>query len=401
MTSILHAKRIVLSVTGGIAAYKAADLASKLVQQGAVVDAVLTTAAQHFVTAATFEAITNRPVHTTVLEPWGSGWHGHISLGHEADLVAVVPATADAISRLAHGSASDMMGALILSTTAPVLVAPAMEHNMYHHPATQRNLQTLQTLGYHQIGPESGWLASGESGDGRLAASGQLIGRMRLILGAQGPLAGKKIVVTAGGTQEQWDPVRYLGNRSSGRMGFAVAQAAIDAGAEVTLIAGPVHLLPPVGAHYVPVVSAVEMAAVVEKATQNADVLIMAAAVADFRPVEQSNEKMKKQTGRQSMTLETTRNPDIVQGITRPGLLKIGFAAETADLVANATVKLHNKNLGLIVANDAVATIGSLQSQATLIWPTGRTESLPLLAKEALAAILVEKVDALLQGKAE
>ncbi|HKG27095.1 MAG TPA: bifunctional phosphopantothenoylcysteine decarboxylase/phosphopantothenate--cysteine ligase CoaBC, partial [Thermomicrobiales bacterium] len=234
--TVLRDARILLAVTGGIAAYKAADLASKLVQAGAVVEAVLSETARQFVGAATFEALTKRPVHGDVFEPWTETSFGHITLGHEADAIVVAPATANTIARLAHGLADDMLGAAYLSTTAPLIVVPAMEHLMYHHPATQANLATLRARGAVQVGPERGRLASGEEGDGRFPSTETILGAIRLTLGRTGPLAGKRIVVSAGGTQEPIDPVRFVGNRSSGLMGYALAQAALDAGASVRLV---------------------------------------------------------------------------------------------------------------------------------------------------------------------
>jgi len=228
----------VLGVTGGIAAYKAADLTSKLVQQGATVDVVLTEAGSSFISATTFEAITSRKVHSTAFEPWHGSWHGHISLGEEADAFIVAPATANVIAKLAHGIADDMLTTAALAATCPLLIAPAMEHSMYHHAATQENIGTLLGRGATMVGPNQGRLASGDVGDGRMAEPVEILGAARQLVGRNGSLAGMNVVVTAGGTVEPLDPVRYIGNRSSGRMGYELAQAAIDEGADAVLISG-------------------------------------------------------------------------------------------------------------------------------------------------------------------
>ncbi len=388
----LEGARVVLGVTGGIAAYKAADVTSKLVQAGAIVDVILTAAAARFVGAPTFEALTQRAVHVDLYAPWHEGYTGHVSLGHEADVFVVAPATANTIARLATGLADDMLGAAALSTLAPLLIAPAMEHAMFHHPATQHNLDLLRQRGAIVLGPESGRLASGEIGDGRLASPETIVGTVRVTLGRNGPLQGKHVVVSAGGTQEPIDPVRYIGNRSSGQMGYALAQAAIDAGARVTLVTTPTTLQPPVGVTLLRVMTADEMLHAVEGATRTADVLVMAAAVADFRPQTTSEVKIKKRDGMETLELDLVRNPDILASVGGPGLIKIGFAAETHDLVANAREKLARKSLALIVANDAVSTIGAGTSTATLIARSGEMTSLPLLEKPALAAVIVAEI---------
>jgi phosphopantothenoylcysteine decarboxylase/phosphopantothenate--cysteine ligase len=390
--TMLRGARILLSVTGGIAAYKSADLASKLVQAGAVVDVVLSETARRFVGAATFEALTKRPVHGDVFEPWTETSFGHITLGHETDAVVVAPATAHTIARLAHGFADDMLGAAVLSTQAPLLVIPAMEHLMYHHPATQANLATLRARGAVQVGPERGRLASGEEGDGRFPAPETIIGAIRQTLGRSGPLAGKRVVVSAGGTQEPIDPVRFIGNRSSGLMGYALAQAAIDAGASVGLVTGPTQLAAPYGADVVSVSTASEMFEAIRRQVAGADALIMAAAVADFRPAEPASSKIKKSSRDDAPTIALVRNLDILATIDEPGLVKIGFAAETDDLIENARKKIAAKSLALIVANDATTTIGSRTSTGTILTPDGQAETLPTLPKEDLAAIIIARL---------
>ena len=399
--TVLRSARVILGVTGGIAAYKAADLASKLVQAGAVVDVILTEAAQRLVGVATFEALTKRTVFTDVFTPWTDSFFGHITLGHDAHVLVIAPATADALARLANGLANDMLATVALSTSAPLIVVPAMEHTMYHHPATQANLATLRARGAIQVGPETGRLASGAVGDGRMAAVETVIGAIRQTLGRTGQLAGRHVVVSAGGTQEPLDPVRFLGNRSSGLMGYALAQAAIDAGARVTLISGPTHLAPPFGVTLVPVVTAREMLAAVQRATDDADALVMAAAVADFRPEDEQASKIKKAQRDQALTLTLLRNPDILASIDRPGLVKIGFAAETEDLIENARRKLQMKGLAMVVANDAAATIGSPTSTAFLLTPDGCVDPLPTMPKEELATIIIARLASVLGGKSD
>jgi phosphopantothenoylcysteine decarboxylase / phosphopantothenate---cysteine ligase len=394
--TVLRGARILLSVTGGIAAYKSADLASKLVQAGAVVDVVLSQTARRFIGAATFEALTKRPVHGDVFEPWTETSWGHISLGHETDAIVVAPATAHTIARLANGLADDMLGAAYLSTTSPLIVVPAMEHLMYHHAATQANLAILRDRGAIQVGPERGRLASGEEGDGRFPTTETIIGAIRQTLGRSGPLAGKRVIVSAGGTQEPIDPVRFIGNRSSGLMGYALAQAALDAGARVGLVTGPTHLTTPYGADLVPVSTAEEMFAALQQQVVGADALIMAAAVADFRPAEPATSKIKKSGRTGAPTIPLLRNPDVVASISSPGLVKIGFAAETDDLIENARKKIAVKGLSMIVANDATSTIGSTSSTAVLLTADGSAETLPTLPKEALAAIIVSRLAAML-----
>ncbi len=397
--SILQGARITLGVSGGIAAYKAADLASKLVQEGATVDVLLTESATAFIQPLTFQAITKQPVHTGVFEGWTDNWFGHISLAHTSQLLIVAPATANTIAHLANGMARDMLGAVALSTSAPLIIAPAMEHTMYHHPATQANLDALRARGATIVGPETGRLASGEFGDGRLVSPEHLVGAVRQVLGKNGPLAGRRIVISAGGTQEPIDPVRYLGNRSSGLMGYSLAQSAVDYGADVTLISGPTTLKPPFGVHYRGVETADQMLAEVRSATEHADVLIMSAAVADYRPGEARTSKIKKGGPDEPSSIELVRNPDIIASIDHPGLLKIGFAAETDDLIAHAREKLERKGLAMIVANDAVKTIGSDRSTATILRPYGEEEPLPMMDKPQLADTLMSRVADLLRDR--
>ena len=394
--SVLAGKIIVLAVTGGIAAYKAAAIASKLTQEGARVETVLTDAAQRFIQPLTFTALTHAPVHT---DPFSTSWDGvagHVSLAERADLLLVAPATASAISRIALGLSDDLLGLIALATRAPLLVAPAMEDHMYWHPATQRHLTTLAERGDTLVGPDQGRLASGAVGHGRMASPEAIVAAASAVLGEERALAGRKVVVTAGGTREPLDPVRYIGNRSSGRMGYALAEAARAAGAIVTLISGPTALVPPPGIEFIRVESARDMYAAVHAAAQDADVLIMAAAVSDFRAESVSQMKIKKSPDAETLDIRLVRNPDILGTIEGPRLVKIGFAAETEDLIDNARGKLHAKGLDMIVANDAESTIGSDESAATLLTADGAVSTLPLMAKERLAAEIIQRTVAIL-----
>jgi phosphopantothenoylcysteine decarboxylase/phosphopantothenate--cysteine ligase len=392
----LQGKQIVLAVTGGIAAYKAAALASLLVQHGAVVDVIMTEAATRFVQPMTFAALTHRPVHTDVFAEWDENASGHVTLAANADLLLVAPATAATLARLALGLGDDLLGVVALSTTAPLLIAPAMEHHMWHHPATQQHVATLRSRGAIIVPPEAGRLASGASGDGRLAAPEAIVQSAAALFTASGVLAGRHVVVTAGGTREPIDPVRYIGNRSSGQMGYAIAAAASQAGARVTLISGPVSLAPPPGVTIVPVETALDMERAVHEAIRDADILVMAAAVSDYRVAQASDQKIKKDPGTTTLDLRLVQNPDILAGIKQPGLLKVGFAAETNDLLENAARKLAAKGLAMLVANDAVATIGAPDSRAWLLFPGGRIDELPRMGKDQVAKRIVEELGHLL-----
>jgi len=389
----LEGKRVLLGVTGGIAAYKSAELASSLVQIGASVTVLMTTAATAFISPATFSALTQNPVHTNVLEPWVGEFTGHISLGQEADAFVIAPATANTIAKLAYGLSDDMISATALVHSGPLIIAPAMEHNMFHHPATQQNVETLIERGAIIVGPESGRLASGEWGDGRLAAIPLIAGAARKAIAQRGGrFTGKRVIVTAGGTHEAMDPVRFIGNRSSGRMGYAVAQAVIDAGGDVTLVTGPSLLIPPVGADVIQVESAEDMFQAVHVNLSGADAIVMTAAVADYRPAVVQTEKIKKTDANEDLSMQLERNRDIIASLKNEPLLRVGFAAETSNHLANAHAKLQSKNLDLVVVNDAVATIGATTSQATIVDRTGRTDVLPLMSKERLAITLVERI---------
>jgi len=393
----LSGARIVLGVTGGIAAYKAAEIASTLVQAGVELTVVMTDGARQFIQPLTFEGLTHRRVYTSAYDGWSDGHTGHVELAANADVLLIAPATANTITRLAHGNVDDMLTAIALATEAPIVVAPAMEHHMWNHPATIANVATLGERGVHIIDPASGRLASGAIGQGRLASTPDIVWRVRIALGRGGSMAGKSVVVTAGGTREAIDPVRYIGNRSSGQMGIALAAAALDAGAEVRLIVTR-NVDPGLHVGNVTIVeSARELQQAVEDAVPTTDVLIMAAAVADFRPDQVAAQKIKKQQGQDTLDLHLVRNPDIIAGVTRAGLVKVGFAAETEALVDHALAKLGAKGLDLIVANDAVATIGSERSQATLILRDVDPVQLPEAPKTVVAAQIIEAIVRLIE----
>jgi phosphopantothenoylcysteine decarboxylase/phosphopantothenate--cysteine ligase len=398
MSRLLNGKHIVLGVSGGIAAYKAIEFARNLTQSGALVDVMLTRSALEFLQPLPFETLTRRKVYSEVFIPWTDDLHGHISMAERADAMIVAPATANTIAKLAHGMADDMLTVSALACTAPLIIAPAMDHNMYLHPATQENLRMLRERGVRLIGPERGPLASGAIGFGRLSPVERLTEAVRAACAMSGPLAGKRVVVSAGPTRESIDPIRFVSNRSSGKMGYQIADAFLDAGALVTLVSGPTALRPPGEATLVPVASAHEMAAAVAEAVAGADVLVMAAAVADYRPAEIATQKIKKSDA--DLTLRMERTVDILASTSRAGLLKVGFAAETHDLLASAQDKLTRKQLDLIVANEGPATMGSDESRAYFLTREGDPEELPLMPKSDLAHLIVERVVQLLTNAA-
>ena len=389
----LEGRRIVLGVTGSISAYKAADLASKLRQAGATVEVIMTRAATQFITPLTFQSLTGLPVVVDMFaaaEP-----EAHVEVARRADALVIAPATADCIANLAHGQTPDMVTLTALATTAPILVAPAMDSQMWEHAATQANVETLRARGVTFIGPAPGRLASGRIGAGRLAEPQQVVGALRALLGQRsGDLARRHIVVSAGPTQEPIDPVRYVGNRSTGKMGFAIAEAARDRGARVTLVSGPVALETPFGVDRVDVSTVAEMLAALQQATADSDAIIMATAPADFRPANPADQKLKKSDGADLMTVPLTRNPDILATLPGGGV-RVGFAAETRNLAAYAQAKLPAKRLHFIVANDVSAAgsgFGTETNQVTIFHDDGRHEELPLLSKYAVAHAILDRV---------
>ena len=399
MSGPFHGKRILLGVSGSIAAYKAADLASKLTQGGAQVDVLMTHSATRFVSPLTFRSITHRPVLTDLFDPDSPEAIEHVALAQAADLLAVAPATAHMLAKLALGLADDPVSVTALATAAPLLVAPAMDAHMWEHPAVQQNAQTLRERGAVIVGPGHGRLASGLAGWGRLADAPELLGRIAQTLGANGDLRGQSIVVSAGGTQEPLDPVRVLTNRSSGKMGYAIAEAARDRGADVTLVTAPVALEPPAGVRMERVGSAGEMLAAVQNAARSADALVMAAAVADYRPASPSAGKLKKEA-MADLTLTLERTEDIIAAAP-DGVVKVAFAAESSDLLQNARAKLRGKGVALVAANDITlsgAGFGSDDNKVWLVDAAGESE-LPLMPKYDVAMAILDRVAALLNER--
>jgi phosphopantothenoylcysteine decarboxylase / phosphopantothenate---cysteine ligase len=418
---VLLNKHIIVGICGGIASYKAVELVSRLQQAGALVDVIMTEHAEDFVRPLTFSTMSHRPVYSDLWEPSGKAAETHIALAEQAELLAVVPATANTIAKLAQGMADNMLTAVALATRAPLLLAPAMYKEMYTHPATQENLRLLRERGASIVEPEVGRLASGAVGPGRLPETSVLLGAISMVLGRSGDLAGRRVVVTAGGTQEPIDPVRYVGNRSSGKMGYALATEARDRGAQVILISGPVALEPPYGVEVRRVQTALQMRDAVRHAISNADVLVMSAAVADFRPAAPLTHKLKKESGgggeeefdeQGGFTLHLVRNPDIlgelaeldVDGYAGKGepekhVVRVGFAAETHNIEAYARTKLISKHLGLLVANDVSRSdsgFGTDTNKVLIFHATGEKEDLPVMPKTGVAATIWDRIVPLL-----
>lgn len=393
---MLNKKTVVLGVTGGIAAYKAADLSSKMTQAGANVKVIMTKGALEFIKPLTFEAITTNAVIYNMFETQAEHRINHIALSEIADVIVIAPATADIIAKIACGIADEMLTTTILATKAPVILVPAMHTAMWENPITQENIAKLKSRGFFVIEPAVGRLASGGYGPGRFPDTDSIIGQIKKILGRKGDLAGKRIVVTAGGTQEPIDPVRIITNRSSGKMGYSIVEAARDRGAEVTLITTPTAIAKPVGVNIVSVETAAQMKDAVLKAVAETDALIMAAAVADYQVARVAQNKIKKEKG--NLTLELINTPDILSEV-KGNFLKIGFAAESQDLLENARKKLINKKLDLIVANDITdenSGFGVDTNKVTLIGKDGAPEGLPVLSKKVVADRILDRVARLL-----
>ena len=391
-TLSLANKQILLGVTGGIAAYKSADLVRRLQDAGARVQVVMTPAAQEFITPLTMQALSGNPVHTQLLDPEAEAGMGHIQLARWADLVLIAPATADFIARLSQGMGNDLLTSVCLATAAPIALAPAMNQGMWHNAATQANLELLRTRKIHLFGPADGGQACGDIGPGRMLEPLQLVDAAASLF-TTGSLAGKKVVITAGPTREALDPVRYLSNHSSGKMGYAIAQAAAEAGARTILISGPTQLATPARVTRIDVVSANEMLDESLKAAEGCDLFIAAAAVADYRPAQQASQKIKKGTS-DTMTLELVKNPDIVASVAslNPKPFVVGFAAESENLLEHARAKLTRKNVDLIVANnisDSRIGFNSDDNAVTLVDANSTTEisqrSKQQLARELIA----------------
>ncbi len=400
-------RRVVLGVSGGIAAYKSVQLARDLTRLGARVDVVLTAAATRFVGALSFEGVTGRRPLTDLFSAEGVALH--IRLGRDADVVVVAPATADLMARAAEGRADDLLTTTLLATRAPVLVCPAMNHRMYSHPQTQANLERLRSrLGYHIGGPGIGPLAAGEeSGPGRMLEPADITEHVGRLLASRGSrLDGLRVLITSGPTREPVDPVRYVGNRSSGRTGHALATAAWRRGAKVTLVTGPVSIDPPIGADVVGVETAVEMNEAVQRVIGEADVVVFAAAVADYRPTNASADKLKRSLTGPELMLTLEANPDVAGGTRearKPGAVVVGFALETRDLLANARAKLEAKGFDLVVANAAGepdAGFEATTNRVTILSSSGDPEPLPLQSKEQMADEILDRVEWLLGERA-
>ena len=420
-------RRIIVGICGGIASYKAVDLVSKLQQAGAIVDVIMTEHAEEFVRPLTFATMSHRRVYSDLWEASGEAAETHIKLAEEAELLVIVPATANTIAKLAYGLTDSMLTAVALATKAPLILAPAMYTNMYTHPATQANLATLRERGAFIVEPEVGKLASGAVGIGRLPETATLLGAIQQVLGRQGDLAGRRVIVTAGGTQEPIDPVRYIGNRSSGKMGYNLAIEARDRGAHVILISGPVALPAPYGVELHRVETALQMRDIVHALITDADVLIMSAAVADFRPAQAATQKIKKtenkvsgQHGKGEFSVHLVPNPDILaelasllaegghagaqhDGISIPQLkrrlIRVGFAAETEHLIEHAQAKLQKKQLDMLVANDVSRSdsgFGTETNKVLIFHANGAMEDLPVMPKTGVAAAIWDRVVPLL-----
>lgn len=418
--AVLLNRHVLVGICGGIASYKAVELVSRLQQAGALVDVIMSERAEEFVRPLTFSTMSHRPVYTDLWEPSGRAAETHIALGEEAEVFVVLPATANTLAKLAHGIADNMLTAVALATKAPLVLAPAMHSTMYTHPATRANLATLRERGAYIVEPEVGRLASGEVGVGRLPETAALLGAIQLVLGRKGDLVGRRVVVTAGGTQEPIDPVRFVGNRSSGKMGYALAVEARDRGADVILISGPVALDAPYGVEVRRVETALQMRDAVFDAVKEADALVMSAAVADYRPAEVAAQKLKKEgQGAQEVaseggfTLRLARNPDIlgelaaateesegagsISGENRPRrrLVRVGFAAETSNVLTYARGKLAAKRLDLLIANDVSRSdsgFGSETNKVYIFHADGTMEDLPVMPKTGVAAAIWDRV---------
>ncbi|HEY8757146.1 MAG TPA: bifunctional phosphopantothenoylcysteine decarboxylase/phosphopantothenate--cysteine ligase CoaBC [Candidatus Limnocylindria bacterium] len=403
MNEVLRGKYVVLAVTGSIAVYKVIELARRMTQAGATVQVIMTPGATQFVQPLTFQALTYRPVEVEMFGTFDDRATGHVAMGQQADVVVIAPATAHTIARLANGFADDLIGTTVLASHAPLVIAPAMETHMWSNPATQTNVDALRDRGAIIVEPESGELASGLMGQGRLASVEIITAAIEDALSTSTALAGRRVIVTAGPTLEPIDPVRVVTNRSSGKMGYAVAAAAQRAGADVTLVSGPTALRAPAGVTTIAIETAQELSDAVLVALPGADAVIMAAAIADYRPAKPADRKLKKRDQGDTMSIDLTRTPDVLQAIvaTRdPRTIVVGFKAETGDAVAEASQMLREKKLDLVVANDVTAEgsrFGGDTNQVTLVSADG-AEVLPLLSKHEVARRLVAKIAERLQS---
>lgn len=401
--TMLNGKNILLCVTGGIAVYKAAALTSKLTQAGANVKVILSESAMEFVTPLTFQALSRNDVFTNTFDEKDSKVIAHIDLGDWADLILVAPATANVIGKLANGIADNMITTTLLAATSPIWIAPAMNVNMYNHPAVVKNIQTLHDFGYQFIEPAEGHLACGYVGKGRLEEPEKIVENIQRFFQTNHPnLLGKKIIVTAGPTREKIDPVRYITNYSSGKMGYAIAAEAVQTGAEVILISGPVSIQPPGGVTLINVESAEEMYKAVMNEFDHADIVIKTAAVADYRPKNSYDQKMKKQPGDEVLELERTNDILLELGKRKKNQILIGFAAETNNVADYAKAKLVKKNANMIVANNVTsegAGFGTDTNIVTLFKKDGTMIELPMMSKQNVAIKILEEASQLLKDE--
>lgn len=401
----MEQRRVLLAVSAGIAAYKVPELVRAFVRAGCAVRCALTPNATRFVSPLVLQTLCGAEVRTELFDPAEEGRIDHVALADWAEIVIVAPATANVLAKLANGIADDLVTTLLLATRAPVLIAPAMNVNMWEHAATRANLAHLRERGVQQVGPEAGFLACGWEGEGRMAEPAAIAAAAARMLGPR-TLAGVKVLVNAGGTREPIDPVRVLANRSSGKMGFAVAEEAARRGAEVVLVAAPTHLATPSGVRRVDVETALEMRSAMRAEWSDTDVAVLCAAVADFRPAAPAERKVKKEdlAGGGGLQLELVRNPDILAELSaeRGRRIVVGFAAESHDVVAAARRKLARKGCDLLVANDVSRTDAGFESDrnaVVFVWPGGEVEELPLLAKGEVARQLLDRVEKLRAGR--
>jgi len=387
MTGGEKEKTVIIGVTGGIACYKAVELVRLLVKDSLAVQVIMTRAAMEFVTPLTFQTLSGKPVATESFNLTQESEIGHINLADSADLFVIAPATANVIGKIAAGIADDLLTTVLMATQAPVLIAPAMNIHMYENPILQENIRKLRRIGYHFMEPAEGYLACGYEGKGRLPEPEKILEEIRSLLRKK-DLLGERFLITAGPSREPLDPVRYISNRSSGKMGYALARAAVRRGAGVVLVSGPSAIEPPSAVRLIPVNTAAEMRRAVLEQFPECTAVIMAAAVADYRPVDASSKKLKR--GKAPLDIRLEPNPDILRelGRRKNGKLLVGFAAETEELIANATRKLHEKNLDLIVANDVTQAEGGFDGDtniATIVDRSGASDSLSLMTKDELA----------------
>jgi len=402
VVNLLKDKCIVVGVTGGIAAYKGAEVVSRLIKLGAEVHVIMTASAQKFVAPLTFQTLSKQRVITQMWEEPKEWEVQHVALADKASAFLIVPATANIIGKIAHGIADDMLSTTVMAASCPVVIAPAMNVHMYANPIVQENITKLANLGYNFVGPGDGMLACGYTGKGRLADVEQIVDKLVAVVAGKRDLAGRKLLITAGPTREALDPVRYLSNHSSGKMGYAIAQAAKERGAEVYLVSGPTNLTPPAGVSYIPVESAREMYEQVMEVYPQVDGVIKTAAVADYRPKSISGQKIKKTPG--NLVIEMEPNPDILLelGKIKNSQVLVGFAAETNDLTAYAQEKIAKKNLDMIVANDVTkpgAGFGCDTNIVNLIFPDGKVEEHPQMAKEQVSQVILDKLLQLFNNK--